>query len=70
MSHYCWKCDRELADEKFSGKGHVLHICKDCLAEERAHRRQILQEKRERGEIEEPKLKPVSQEIIDYVERR
>lgn len=39
------------------------------MAEERAHRRQILKEKRERGEIPEFKLKPVSPEIIDYVER-
>lgn len=38
------------------------------MAEERAHRRQILKEKRERGEIPELKLKPVTTEIIDYVE--
>lgn len=69
MSHYCWKCGQYLANEKFSGKGHARHICKKCMAEERAHRRQILKEKRERGEIPELKLKPVSPEIIDYVER-
>lgn len=39
------------------------------MAEERAHRRQILKEKRERGEIPEMELKPVSPEIMDYVER-
>lgn len=39
------------------------------MAEEHAHRRQILKEKRERGEIPELKLKPVTTEIIDYVER-
>lgn len=69
MSHYCWKCGQYLANEKFSSKGHARHICKKCMAEERAHRRQILKKKRERGEIPELKLKPVSQEIIDYVER-
>lgn len=69
MSHYCWKCGQYLANEKFSGKGHARHICKKCIAEERAHRRQILKEKRERGEIPELKLKPVTTEIIDYVER-
>lgn len=68
MGHYCWKCGQYLANEKFSGKGHARHICKKCMAEERAHRRQILKEKRERGEIPELKLKPVSQEVIDYVE--
>ena len=46
MSHYCWKCGQYLANEKFSGKGHARHICKKCMAEERAHRRQILKEKR------------------------
>lgn len=69
MSHYCGKCGQYLANEKFSGKGHVRHICKKCMAEERAHRRQILMEKRERGEIPELKLKPVLQDIIDYVEK-
>lgn len=58
MSHYCWKCGQYLANEKFSGKGHARHICKKCMAKERAHRRQILKEKRERGEIPELKLKP------------
>lgn len=66
MGHYCWKCGQYLANE-ILGQGHARHICK-CMAEERAHRRQILKEKRERGEIPELKLKPVSQEVIDYVE--
>ncbi|PMC35753.1 hypothetical protein CJ195_18420 [Bacillus sp. UMB0899] len=28
--HYCFGCDRYRANEKFSGKGHRQHICKDC----------------------------------------
>ena len=28
--HYCWSCDRRQANEKFSGKGHARHLCKDC----------------------------------------
>ncbi len=28
--HYCRGCGRYRANEKFSGKGHKLHICKDC----------------------------------------
>ena len=28
--HYCWSCDRTRANEKFSGKGHARHLCKDC----------------------------------------
>lgn len=28
--HYCKICGRRRANEKFSGKGHASHICKDC----------------------------------------
>ncbi|PGT80939.1 hypothetical protein [Bacillus sp. AFS040349] len=28
--HYCFGCDRYRANEKFSGKGHRQHICKEC----------------------------------------
>jgi hypothetical protein len=27
--HYCRTCGRRRANEKFSGKGHTAHICKD-----------------------------------------
>ena len=30
MSHYCKICGCYLPNEKFSGKGHTQHICKDC----------------------------------------
>lgn len=28
--HYCRICHRHRANEKFSGRGHASHICKDC----------------------------------------
>lgn len=31
MSHYCRICGRYRANEKFSGKGHQIHVCKDCM---------------------------------------
>ena len=34
--HYCHVCGRHRANEKFSGKGHAKHICKDCDREHRA----------------------------------
>lgn len=37
--HYCKICGEYKANEKFSGKGHAAHICKDCStlsAEEKA----------------------------------
>ncbi len=30
MGHYCRICERTRANEKFSGKGHKNHVCKDC----------------------------------------
>ena len=30
MGHYCRLCGRERANENFSGKGHGVHVCKDC----------------------------------------
>lgn len=28
--HYCWTCDSFRSNESFSGKGHALHLCKEC----------------------------------------
>ena len=42
--HYCWSCDRMRANEKFSGRGHARHLCKDCARlgkEELAYRQAI-----------------------------
>lgn len=36
--HLCHVCGRRRANEKFSGKGHAKHICKDC---DREHRAQV-----------------------------
>jgi len=30
MGHYCRICGRTRPNEKFSGKGHRIHICKEC----------------------------------------
>lgn len=30
MGYYCRICGRTRANEKFSGKGHKNHVCKDC----------------------------------------
>ncbi len=39
--HYCWACDRRRRNEKFSGRGHARHLCRDCAklgSEELAYR--------------------------------
>ena len=38
--HYCWVCGRVRANEKFSGRGHRNHICKDCARLSKEQRRQ------------------------------
>lgn len=30
QGHYCKVCGSYRANEKFTGKGHATHICKDC----------------------------------------
>jgi len=40
--HFCRICGRRRANEKFGGRGHALHICKDCqreLKREARHKR-------------------------------
>ncbi|MDR3141427.1 MAG: GNAT family N-acetyltransferase [Tannerellaceae bacterium] len=32
QGHYCKICGETKANEKFSGKGHATHICKECVA--------------------------------------
>ena len=44
QGHYCRICGRHRANEKFSGKGHAKHICKDC---DREHRAKLRERKRE-----------------------
>lgn len=45
QGHYCRVCGRYRANEKFSGKGHARHICKDCAREQKAAARQRRREK-------------------------
>jgi hypothetical protein len=28
--HFCWVCGEHKSNEKFSGKGHATHMCKQC----------------------------------------
>ena len=30
MPHYCRHCERYLANERFTGRGHRVHLCKEC----------------------------------------
>jgi hypothetical protein len=41
MGHYCKICGRERPNEKFSGKGHKIHVCKLCQTKPKAERRAL-----------------------------
>jgi hypothetical protein len=41
MAHYCRICDQYRANEKFSGKGHATHVCKDCMKLPKSERQNI-----------------------------
>ena len=32
MPHYCRLCGRRRPNERFSGRGHRIHVCRDCQA--------------------------------------
>ena len=44
MGHYCRICGRNRPNEKFSGKGHKIHICKECARKPKEEREAIEQE--------------------------
>jgi len=44
VGHYCRICHRQRPNEKFSGKGHKIHVCKDCMRLPREKRQFIEQE--------------------------
>ena len=41
MGHYCRICGRERANERFSGKGHRIHVCKRCQKLPKSQRQAI-----------------------------
>lgn len=30
QGHYCWACDRYRPNERFRGRGHARHVCREC----------------------------------------
>ena len=41
MGHYCRICGRSKPNEKFSGKGHKNHVCKNCTKKPKEERNKI-----------------------------
>lgn len=44
MGHYCRICGRQRPNENFSGKGHKIHVCKECARKPKEERETIEQE--------------------------
>lgn len=61
QGYYCRICGSYRANEKFSGKGHQQHICKDCQREQQAHKRTL---KKARQRAAEVGLRPPKR--VDY----
>jgi hypothetical protein len=38
MPHFCRICGRYRPNEKFSGRGHKMHVCQDCMRRPKAER--------------------------------
>ena len=53
MTHWCRICFRHRPNEKFSGKGHRDHICKECSQSPRAERDAIDHEREIHGYYEQ-----------------
>jgi hypothetical protein len=41
LAHYCRICGRSRSNERFSGRGHRRHVCKDCQRQPRAIRERV-----------------------------
>src|SRR5690606_40472144 len=61
--HYCRICGRRRANEKFGGRDHALHICKDCQRELKREARQ----KRKAGETDAVMLE-TEEDLMDMDE--
>jgi len=68
--HYCRVCGRRRANEKFSGKGHAAHICKDCAKKQRAEakkKRKIAASPRVEKNFFRDLPTSLSEELIDNI---
>jgi len=56
MGHYCRICGRTRPNEKFSGKGHGTHVCKDCARMPKEEREAIEQEEEIFGFLKQSRI--------------
>jgi hypothetical protein len=56
IAHDCRICGRYRANEKFSGRGHRTHVCKDCLRLPREERQFIEEEQEIGGYLSQSKI--------------
>jgi hypothetical protein len=56
MGHCCRICGRTRANERFSGRGHSDHVCKDCKRRPKAERRAIEEEEEITGYLHQSNI--------------
>lgn len=56
MGHFCRICKRTKPNEKFSGKGHRVHVCKECKKMPKAEREAIEQQDEIFGFLEQSNI--------------
>jgi hypothetical protein len=70
QGHYCRVCGRYRANEKFSGKGHRQHICKDCNRDQQAQKREKKHATKQAAEVglPAPKRYPMTRyQVASYL---
>lgn len=58
MGHYCRICGSVRPNERFSGKGHRTHVCKDCARKPKTERNTIDQEQEIFGYLKQSHISP------------
>jgi ribosome-binding protein aMBF1 (putative translation factor) len=56
MGHWCRICGRTRPNERFSGKGHRIHVCQDCARLPKAQRDAINQEREILGYLTQSRI--------------
>jgi rubredoxin len=68
MGHYCRICGRVRPNEKFSGKGHKNHICKQCASKPKEKIKAIEQKEEIFGYLKQSRTSEKNIEVIKLAE--
>jgi len=69
MGHWCRICGRERPNEKFSGRGHRDHLCRECARLPREEREEIEQLDELFGYLKQSHISPKNCERLVLLEQ-